>query len=293
MSIERLCILALVSTCLVRRTSAQSEEYNANSVDCDQGAGRGYDTVAALNEDIANERQRILAGGTPRDNYFFVLCPNTAFDTTAPLVPALDNIVIGCGESLSSAETCVLTGGETNVEIGTYTDSVHPVGTVELRGITFSDFSASAVAGVSATDDTRVIIEDATFTVSLRYLRSLDSDSSCRYVSSHVSYIQGANSAGGFLIDQTVEDTNESPFSVEIRDSVVEGVTLSGGFMNEGGQLSIRNVNATDSNFAGAFISLNDGTLQLQDVDVSNSQLQVCDATTLENGLCAMLRFLR
>ena len=76
------------------------------------------------------------------------------------------------------------------------------------------------------------------------------------------------------MVDQTTEDPNESPFSVEIRDSVVEGVTLSGGFINEGGQLSIQNVNATDANFAGAFISLNDGTLQLEDVDISDSEVQ-------------------
>jgi len=261
MMIERLCIVGLVGSCLITRTLAQSEVYNANSVDCDQGAGRGYATLAALNQDIDNERQRILAGGTPQDNYFFVLCPNTAFDTTTPLVPALDNILIGCGESLSSAETCTLTGGETQVEIGTYANSVHPVETVELRGITFAGFSTAAVAGVNATDDTRVIIEDAIFTE--------------------------ADSPGGFLIDQTVEDPEESPFSVEIRDSVVTGVTLSGGFVNEGGQLSIRNVNATDANFAGAFISLNDGTLQLENVDVSDSEIQ--NVVSVEGGAEANL----
>ena len=171
MMIERLCVVGLVGYNLITKTLAQSEDYNANSVDCDQGEGRGYDALTALNQDIDSERQRILGGGIPRDNYFFVLCPNTAFDTSVPLVPALDNIVIGCGQSLSSAETCTLTGGEVQVEIGTYTDSLHPVETVELRGVTFADFSSAAVAGVDATDATRVIIEDAIFTVSLKNAR--------------------------------------------------------------------------------------------------------------------------
>ena len=87
------------------------------------------------------------------------------------------------------------------------------------------------------------------------------------------------------MIDQSVANANENPFSVEIRDSVVEDVTLSGGFMNEGGQLSIRNVNAVDANFAGAFISLNDGTLQLQDVDVSGSAISVSNKGGLHHSI--------
>lgn len=51
---------------------------------------------------------------------------------------------------------------------------------------------------------------------------------------------------------------------------------LSGGFANDGGELAIENlIVRNDANFAGALISLNGGTLQLQDVTVSGSEINV------------------
>lgn len=170
--IERFCFLGLFGS-LIATISAQDEiNYTQNEEECDGDAGRGYTTMAALNQDIQTERDRILVGGDPLEMYMFVLCPNTAFGS--PLVPALDNIVIGCGESPSSENTCILTGGDVQVEIGSYADTGHPVRMVELIGVTFADFSSAAVAGPEATDATTVVIRDAIFEVRPRRCTILD-----------------------------------------------------------------------------------------------------------------------
>ena len=158
--IERLCVVGLFGA-LVPLASAQYD----NERDCAQG-GRGYARVDELNADILAERGRIEEGGDPRPSYSYVLCPNTSFDTsTEPIVPALDNMVIGCGTDLSSANTCVLVGGPNQIQIDSFSNSGYPVTSVLLQGITFTDFSEAAVTGPNANDSTTVSLEDVIFQV--------------------------------------------------------------------------------------------------------------------------------
>ena len=158
---KQLCILGVVSS-LVSVASA----YNPSAVDCDIGGGQGYTSIAALNADIQAERDRILGGGDPEDVYSFILCPFRTFDADLPIRPVLDNIVIGCGTSLSSTDPCTLLGGDTQVVLESFDDTEHPVSRVEFSGVTFSQFSQSAVSGPNANDSTMLILRDVIFTVS-------------------------------------------------------------------------------------------------------------------------------
>ena len=159
-----LCIVGLLST-LVTTASAQY----TGMVDCPFTDGRGYERLDALNNDIQAERERILGGGAPLEEpYSFILCPNVSFDTTTgPLRPVLDNMIIGCGDNLSSGDTCLFLGGASQVELESFSDSTHPVTSVRFQGVTFSDFTEAAVRGTAATDTTTVIFDDVIFGVRL------------------------------------------------------------------------------------------------------------------------------
>lgn len=140
--------------------------YRRQEVDC-LGGGRGYQTLASLNEDISFERTRVLAGGSPEPAYFFTFCPNIPLDASVPLRPDLDNIFISCGQSSNPVNTCSLVGGTTQVEVETHAGSAFPVFSITLSDLTFTGFSYAAVAsGTSAIDLTTVFLRNAIFTVS-------------------------------------------------------------------------------------------------------------------------------
>ena len=64
---------------------------------------------------------------------------------------------------------------------------------------------------------------------------------------------------------------------MEIQDSQIDNVGITSGFVNNGGSLLIRNVNATRVEASGAVISVNDetGALILEDFEISDSDVQV------------------
>lgn len=161
---ERLFVVGLLGT-LVTTTHAQSNDYNTRAVDCD-GGGRGYERIDDMNQDIQAERTRALIGGDPEAAYLFTLCPNLAFDAATPITPDLDNIVIGCGESLSSDDSCIVFGGTNQVEVSSFSGTDFPVTNVQFNGVTFSNFGTAAVSGENANDSTTVVLEDVIFSVS-------------------------------------------------------------------------------------------------------------------------------
>lgn len=68
------------------------------------------------------------------------------------------------------------------------------------------------------------------------------------------------------------------PFSVEIEDSQVQDITgVSSGFVNNGGSLAIKNLNATEVNLSGGLISVSgeSGTLQLDTLQIDESDINV------------------
>lgn len=130
------------------------------------GGGRGYDSLASLNEDIIFERNRVLAGGVAEPAYHFTLCPNSPVDANVPLRPALDNIFISCGQSPGPQSTCALVGGTTQVQVETHAASLFPVGSITLTFVTFTGFSYAAIAGVNVANDmTTIIVQDSVFSV--------------------------------------------------------------------------------------------------------------------------------
>ena len=67
---------------------------------------------------------------------------------------------------------------------------------------------------------------------------------------------------------------NANPFIVAVENSVVDRVTLSDGFMNEGGNLAIRDMTVTDSTI-GALVSAESGTVIIDGLDVSGGSVGV------------------
>ena len=145
--------------------------YRRQEVDCGGGV-MGYDSLVALNEDIAFERDRILSGESPEFEYLFTLCPDTAFDADeAPLAPHLDNIIIGCGDTLSSSESCIIVGGDPSIRLASFSDSIHPVFYVGLTGLTFAAYTGGVVTGSEgATEITILQFSDCMFEVRSTYV---------------------------------------------------------------------------------------------------------------------------
>lgn len=140
----------------------------------DDSGLEGYRTIGELNLDMESELQRIADGGEiPSEPYVFNLCPNLEFDLeTQPLRPLLDGTTIICGRNGNPAEICLFSGGDTQVEISDSTLPGYTIGSVDIVGVTFSEFTESAVSG-SASDATTVSLLNPTFSVS-RKLRNFE-----------------------------------------------------------------------------------------------------------------------
>ena len=143
---------------------AQNNDYNTRAVDCPDGT-RGYNSLASLQQDIDDERARVLGGDSAAAQYQFTLCPDQNYPVSDPLVPALDNIVIGCGDNLDVMNNCRFDGGNVQVDVQSFQDSSFPVQAVTLQGITYQNFNDAALAG-SATSATEVFLSSTSFEVS-------------------------------------------------------------------------------------------------------------------------------
>jgi hypothetical protein len=171
--ISRLAFVAVAGS-LLSTANAQLGPHNVQTVTCAAG-GTGYINIGQMNEDMAAERGRILLGGTPASLYIFPLCENLVYDLGAePLVPVLDGVVISCGLTGASANQCIFNGGSTQVQIESFEGTELPVNGVSLSGITFSDYTTTAIgSGSTGTDTTTVTVTDAVFTVSCSRLPEL------------------------------------------------------------------------------------------------------------------------
>ena len=90
-----------------------------------------------------------------------------------------------------------------------------------------------------------------------------------------ILFPQGINDGASFFVDQSSGSTEVTPFSVIIKDSVVEGVgDVSIGFFSDNGLLAINNLEVTDVGFAGSLINVvGRGTALLNDIRVSQSDM--------------------
>lgn len=147
----------------------------------------GYTAIQDINVDMLAELDRIAAGGDPpaADTLEFILCPQTEFDATAPLVPMLSGASILCGTDGKRENLCTFTGGTEQVLIDEPTDPDYELETVTIQGVTFTQFTGSAISG-DASETTRLSLFDNQFSVSCFdglitiYVESrLDSSSHC------------------------------------------------------------------------------------------------------------------
>ena len=148
--------VSLIIAILIDPVSSQNFTYNVRAVDCVDGF-RGYSSLTSLQQDIDEERSRVLAGAMVENEYEFTLCPSTTFVVSDALVPALDEIRITCGLEVQSQSNCFFVGGNVQVDVQGFQDSSFPVEFVTLQGIVFENFTDAALAG-SATDATQVVL---------------------------------------------------------------------------------------------------------------------------------------
>lgn len=132
----------------------------------------GYESLAALNNDMETELNRIRDGGTPEESYTFRLCPNQLFDAeSSTLLPVLNNAMFVCGSDGSRSNNCIIIGGSEQVRIENSQVDTYPLESLTFIGLTFADFKGNAaITGTSiaalASAPTTATFLDVTFTVS-------------------------------------------------------------------------------------------------------------------------------
>ena len=156
----------LAAALLPHPCSAQVEPCPSNPV------LSGYASIAALNNDIQAEVDRIAGGGAPEEEYVFTLCPRHVFEvTTEALLPRLSGSVFQCGVSGSSTDNCVFRGGSEQIRVEDSTIATYPLVSVLFRGLTFEGFAGNQEEGgasvnVLASETTTIRFVDVAWAVS-------------------------------------------------------------------------------------------------------------------------------
>lgn len=83
------------------------------------------------------------------------------------------------------------------------------------------------------------------------------------------------------MIDQSRATQNGAPFNVQVRNSVIDGVELSGGFKNEGGELTISGLTVDDASMGPLISAAKSGTVIVGDLSVAGGSLGVSDTLSL------------
>jgi hypothetical protein len=133
--------LALIAYPVVAQTGVTS-----SAVDCpnDETDLTGYTSLAALNNDMQVELQRIADGGAPEASYTFTLCPNQVFDAAlVTLQPVLSDAMFVCGADGDPEDDCTFLGGEEQIRIEDSTVDGYPLERLLFLGLSFADFSGS------------------------------------------------------------------------------------------------------------------------------------------------------
>ena len=136
-----------------------------NTVVCTNSPGiEGYETIAAMNADMAAELARIVGGGNqPDEPYVMKLCPFTTFDASVDrLNPILNRISFICGDGEPTQTDCVFDLGEEHVRIEDSTEFPYVIEEVTFQGITFQGFTIRAIEA-RAKDPTKLTLIDCIF----------------------------------------------------------------------------------------------------------------------------------
>lgn len=159
-------VLAVAAFLLYPCADAQMEPCPSNR------ALTGYASIAAMNNDIDAEFNRIQNGGAPQEEYVYMFCPRQEYDASIePLRPLLSGSVFRCGVTGLSTDTCTITGGSEQIRVEDSGLTTFPLSNVAFRGLTFNGFtnnadSSGTSVNVLASDATSIAFSDVVWTVS-------------------------------------------------------------------------------------------------------------------------------
>ena len=275
--------LLLTLTCVASLIGkVASQNYNPSATDCGDGS-QGYLSISDLQQDINTERDRVLAGGSPPNGpYKFTLCPRRPFRITEPLVPALDNIEIGCGDPPLRSNNCFVSGSDIQVDIQEFRGSSFPVTQVTLQGLGFGFFGDAAIAG-DATDATELVLQDVAFQVRTSERLRLVHDVRMH---SHVS-LQAFDGASNLVRQQPAEGSNRPPFRVSVFEAAVTGGSTTGdAFLNEGGELVIQGLQVSGVTVPTSLIQASGNSASVF-IDQASANSAAMSVTQSEIGVSA------
>jgi hypothetical protein len=132
----------------------------------------GYSSIAAINNDMETEFNRISGGGAPEAEYLFTLCPRQVFEAAPePLRPLLSGAVFQCGAAGLSTDNCIFRGGAEQVRVEDSALASYPLQQIAFSGITFDAFennaeSTGASINVFASSTTAISFNDVHWEVS-------------------------------------------------------------------------------------------------------------------------------
>jgi len=217
----------------------------AQPTQCGDGS-TGYQSLSALNSQIQIDEDAVRSGNPPQMMYLYRLCPSSTFNfgPGQTLIPKLDGSVFQCGDGLSTSD-CRFTGGTDQVLINKSTLPNHRLSDVRFQGVTFTDFANSAVSG-NADSSTKVTLVDTRF-----------SDFNSRYG-----------------VQQDTGVAGETPFQVNVFDSVFRNAQGGDVFSNNGGSLVVQDSNFFDSNVMAIGAVSNGGVIMIMDSEVSGGNIE-------------------
>jgi hypothetical protein len=151
------CLILMILT----SSLGQQFTFTDSTVPCTNAPGvQGYETITAINTDMETELNLISTGmkQPPESSYTMILCPFTTFDAApTALKPILNNVTISCGTTGTVDQNCIFNGGMQHVQVQESTVATYPITTVTIAGITFQQFSGTAISGQAAAPATVVL----------------------------------------------------------------------------------------------------------------------------------------
>jgi hypothetical protein len=154
---------------LLLSTSVCNGQTFGRQVECPTDASiTGYTSLEDLKADMTEERDRIASGGNPEPEYNLNLCsnPDTQFDARRgnEITVVLDNTNIFCGGPDAVNPSCIIQGGQLQVDIQNSQVDGYPIENAFFRGLTFEDFRGRSIA-FAANTPTEVTFEDCIWQV--------------------------------------------------------------------------------------------------------------------------------
>jgi len=161
-----LAIVAATTISLPYLVIAQTTAFT-REVECPDNPGlTGYVTIADMNADMKDEVERIVAGGTPQNNYDLRFCPGRLDATGGNLIqPVLDQVTISCSDgSVGVNSNCIVDGSRGQLIIEDPKDANYTLSNVKVDGLIFNGLTrGDAAFQLEASAPTFFVCKDCVF----------------------------------------------------------------------------------------------------------------------------------